>query len=504
MTQNTVTEASNHAALEQSAHAVLPAADRPVLVVAGEALAEPDIDFGAFADDAAFPSTVFFEDDNVGGNEGVMRSSTDDARYSLPSARAAAGRSASFRSTSGKIASLRAAFEKSAAVDSAARRRFPSAERKASPGMGGGVEVTTDREREYWREISRLRGERDTELQLRQSCEAKCQALEVDMACLRKRLESESLQNGGGEAATAGALNGLHVAKTRTTDRVGALQQQLSDLKKAISTATRMDDQVTDSTFAQGMGLLHHELQNWTVNNFRRVKVDVAPSELGEKLEGFVERTRADHLSQIYASFGPAARLAFYQATAVYFLMDAFDAPLLYGLPGEQDWCKHVLLAAENLEQQLTPTAFSKWRAATLESIQQSSHFEDRVQDAIERMTSTISTTLGTLTNTANPNVTGLLTFVRRAVALSHTFRLQRARYEVYLPFPGAAFDAAMMEDISDHSEAPLPQSTAASQIRCATFPAVVKIGDECGDNALLRNVILKAKVLCETHELEP
>ena len=35
------------------------------------------------------------------------------------------------------------------------------------------------------------------------------------------------------------------------------------------------------------------------------------------------------------------------------------------------------------------------------------------------------------------------------------------------------------------------------SQIDCAIFPAVLKLGDERGENTQWRNVILKARVVC-------
>ncbi|KAK5120268.1 hypothetical protein LTR85_006474 [Meristemomyces frigidus] len=397
-------------------------------------------------------------------------------------------RAGSLRSTSSKIANLRATFEKHSPVDAAVKRRFPSAEKK--------TEGISEREREYWKEIARLRDERDKEHELRQTYEEKCAVLEDQVQRLQQQgLEGQS--NGGCEKATAvseAAPESLHVSKTRTED-VSVLQQQLSDLKRSISTSTRMDNQVTDSTFAQEMGVLHHELQNWIVNNFRRVKAEVAPSELSSRLDGIVDDKQAELLKQIYAMFDPPAKLAIYQATAVVFLMDIFTERLLYGLPSEQEWCRHILQAAENLEHQLTSMAYNKWRAATLEAIQHSEGFDALVQTAVTRMTATMVSVLSKLTE-SEPNASGLANVVKRAVSLAHLLRLQRARYDLYLPSPTDSFDPATMEDDSDRSE-----GRPGSAVRCAIFPAVLKIGDEYGDNVHLRNVIVKAKVLCRDPE---
>ncbi|KAK4548056.1 hypothetical protein LTR36_010776 [Oleoguttula mirabilis] len=433
-------------------------------------------------------SSLMAEECDAGDNQEDMRSK--DANGEARDASGETSRAASLRSTSSKIASLRATFEKHSPVDGAAKRRFPSAptsERKTDSHI-------SEREREYWKEIARLRDERDKEHELRQAYEEKCAALEAELGRLQQGLNGNSSAESGKAAVAEAELERFHVVKTRTDD-VSVLQQQLSDLKRNISTSTRMDSQVTDSTFAQEMGVLHHELQNWIVNNFRRVKAEVAPAALSARLEGIEEPTHTSLLNQIYAVFDPAVKLAVYQATAVVFLMDIFTERLLFGLPSEQEWCKHILQAAENLEHQLKSIAYNKWRAATLEAIQQSEGFEVLVQSAVTHVTETISSVLGKLTD-SEPNAAALSGIVKRAVSLAHLLRLQRARYDLYLPSPTDAFDPATMEDVSDCSE-----GQPGSAVRCAIFPALLKIGDEYGDSVHLRNTIVKAKVLCKGSE---
>jgi hypothetical protein len=52
------------------------------------------------------------------------------------------------------------------------------------------------------------------------------------------------------------------------------------------------------------------------------------------------------------------------------------------------------------------------------------------------------------------------------------------------------------MDDVSDDSD-----DLQESAIICATFPSVIKKGDENGDSTHLTNVVLKAKVLLSDTE---
>lgn len=56
-------------------------------------------------------------------------------------------------------------------------------------------------------------------------------------------------------------------------------------------------------------------------------------------------------------------------------------------------------------------------------------------------------------------------------------------------------FDASM-EDVGGEDESSLAERM---MIRCVTFPGIIKEGDENGEQVHLTNVILKARVLCES-----
>jgi len=189
----------------------------------------------------------------------------------------------STRSSSSKIASLRATFEKnSTSPDSTnAKRRFPSGERKLDRDAG--------REREYWKEIARLRDERDKEAELRFAFEDKCTALEAVVEKLRSEVEVQehrTFSNGiAVESEEDEQRQDIDAVQQKTgVCEIQRLERQIADLKRTISTSTRMETVISDSALTQEMGLLNHELQNWIVNNFRKAKGDVRPEALCSRL----------------------------------------------------------------------------------------------------------------------------------------------------------------------------------------------------------------------------
>ncbi|TKA32716.1 hypothetical protein B0A50_00941 [Salinomyces thailandicus] len=398
----------------------------------------------------------------------------------------------SVRSKGSKIANLRAAFEKSSPVDGTSRSRF-------GRSMERMRDRSAEREREYWREISRLRGERDKEQELRQTIEERYKKLEDKFQVLEAELEEQAQTHMNGNAHQNNSDDHVeryheqHSAGTKSED-VSTLQQQLADLKKNISTLTRVDSHVTDSTFAQDMGVLHHELQNWIVCNFRRMKMPSSTDELCFRLEGTADFGRVALLQQIFRTFDPAAKLAFFQSAAVVFLMDVFEADFLFGMSGKQQWCAELLQAASSMRDVLDLPGYNKWRAATVDSLRQSDALQTLVRTAVENVATSICGCLCKVTgiDIGPAGKASLINIIKRAVSLAHLFTVQQAHYEFEFPRPGSALDPEMMEESAEDGDA-----LTSPVISCTTFPAVIKFGDEDGNNLHLRNAIVKAKVLC-------
>ncbi|EME87873.1 uncharacterized protein MYCFIDRAFT_213048 [Pseudocercospora fijiensis CIRAD86] len=405
------------------------------------------------------------------------------------------------RRASSKIANLRAAFERQNSASSlpvspgprspaskgpdASKRRFDR-----SPARGQDVESSKMREQQE-AEIARLRHRLDEEAELRQAFEDKCTALEEETEELRVRLSEKDAQ---WRKEVERRSKELVREKERASGELTSIQRQLYELKKSIAAATRQQSQTADSTFAQEMQHLYHEIQNWVVNNFRRVKLDKSPEEMCARLEAVAEPKHLEHLKPIFENFDPATKLSALQAVTAYYLMEIFEEPLLFGMPLDEAWRRNVKGAAETLPSILSPAALNKWRAVTLDAIKQSTKIKASVDSASQSMSEMICITLNALTEVeeGKAKVASLNAIIRRTISLAHLFRVQRAQYDFILPPPGTAYSADAMEDSSLEGEDPV-----ATTIRCATFPAVWKRGDENGDNPELSNVVLKANVLC-------
>ncbi|KXT17917.1 hypothetical protein AC579_5906 [Pseudocercospora musae] len=407
------------------------------------------------------------------------------------------------RRASSKIANLRAAFERQNSASrlpvsprprspaskspDASKRRFDR-----SPARGQDVESIKMRE-QHEAEIARLKHRLDKEAELRQAFEDKCTALEEETEDLQARL---SEKDGQWRKEVDRRSKDLVREKERASGELKSIQRQLYELKKSIAAATSQQSQTADSTFAQEMQHLYHELQNWVVNNFRRVKLDKSPEEMCARLEAVAETKHLAHLKRIFENFDPAMKLSALQAVTAHYLMEIFEEPLLFGMPVDEAWRHHVKGAAETLPSILSPAALNKWRAVTLDAIKQSTKIKASVESASQSMSEMICITLNTLTEAeeAKAKATSLNAIIKRTISLAHLFRVQRAQYEFILPLPGTAYSSDAMEDSSLEGEDPV-----AATIRCATFPAVWKRGDENGDNTEISNVVIKAKVLCKS-----
>jgi len=391
--------------------------------------------------------------------------------------------SGSGRSVNSKIANLRAAFEKGNTTESSSQRRFASRERKDDR-----LHMTT---------------ELKTERELRIMYEEKCTALGEEVESLRDRLEQSKAEwkrrSREMQQEHERTMQQVQTARASVDPRAIDLQRQIRDLKQSIANSTMMESQITDSTFAQEMGVLHHELQNWIVNNFRRAKADIPQAEIDARIGQVSPAKHSETLRSIYQGFEPAAKLAFYQATAMVYVMDIFDDPLLFGLPDQQDWTNHVRQVSDSLQEVLDGFAFNRWRATTLDCIRQSNKIREPIGNAAEEIAELICVTLGALTDMDLPTEPGrvwmasLMLIIMRAIRLAHLFRIQRPQYTFCLPAASAPFDPSMMEGMFVDNE---PSSERV--VRCAASPSVIKIGDPYGDNAHLRNIVVKAKVICD------
>ena len=413
-----------------------------------------------------------------------------DRPKSASSTSSAQNRPGSIRSTSSKFASLRAAFEQGPSADSAtdsAKRRLTSGDKS--------VDRVSERKQEYEAEITRLKDELEKERELRVAFEEKITSMEEGIEERDGEFEGRMMQM---KTEAEGRLNAMaSEARSRSQD-ASNLQKQLADLKRSVSTSTRTSPQVSDTTFRQEIDILQHEVQNWVVNNFRRVKIEDSPDELCDKIERVAEPKQLTLLRPMYKAFDAAVKLPIYQATVACYMMEIFDEPFLFGLQGQRDWAKRLRQAAEGISSVLDSGTYNRWRANTFDALRQSDGIKEPLEKAATGIAEMICITLQAITDVeeSEPRLTSLKTIIHRAITIAHLIRVQQAQYQFILSSPEDQFDPSSMDDISEETDA-----EAGRTIRCATFPAIIKLSDEDGDELEEKNIVVRAKVLCQDSE---
>lgn len=88
-----------------------------------------------------------------------------------------------------------------------------------------------------------------------------------------------------------------------------------------------------------------------------------------------------------------------------------------------------------------------------------------------------------------------LIPLLASAVKISHHVKAQRARFDIVSPV-GHIFDPEWMEDASG-LEDDLDDELRGKMVGACSFPAVIKWGNEKGEDYHIRSVIYRAKVLC-------
>ncbi|KAI9793030.1 MAG: hypothetical protein M1833_000851 [Piccolia ochrophora] len=272
------------------------------------------------------------------------------------------------------------------------------------------------------------------------------------------------------------------------------LRRQVLDLKHSISLSTRMEGQITDDVFRERMRTLGHDLQNWTINNFRRAKLQV--SNLSDEVRSEVYAAVSG-----YDTLAHTSRLAVIQAIVTKKLVDDIFASYFVGLPKE--CLSHLQWTERYLGDAVPASKVNEWRSGTLTILRQvmvdkpDAPTEMVISRLQERITLLLTTLISSdLSETCSRGLTAIL---RSATQSSWLFRSQRARFKIEVASAESevsnVFDHEFHEDIGGHDERELKGKA----IDCTTFPCVIKLGDENGDKLHLRNIIVKANVLCHT-----
>ncbi len=286
----------------------------------------------------------------------------------------------------------------------------------------------------------------------------------------------------------------LHAAEKELQDRL----QQLLSLKSSISSLTRMESQVTDSELAEALSRIANRVREWVIGNFRRTKFDFSniPPDTERALRA---------ISPSYYNINPTDRLALYQALISSAMMHIFHESVVVGLPEAGP-----LAATRDLATYMHDMGaeYREWLQNTIRCLEKGKA-KYTLQDERKRLTHRLANEIGrrlfalTSVNVAANAQTVLEGILYEAADLQNTLLLQKAQYKVHFfheqDGEKPRFDDIRMESIND-----LDVETDEDGDRIidrvfafCVFPCLEKFGDEHGQNAEARNVLLKASVCC-------
>lgn len=138
----------------------------------------------------------------------------------------------------------------------------------------------------------------------------------------------------------------------------------------------------------------------------------------------------------------------------------------------------------------------NNWRSTTLSIIRRSSNssLASATKQFIDTLVQNIDKFLSDLgaPQSASRNES-LKTILQEATELAQLFRVQKARLEMSMfEEKTIDFDEEIMEDVGGE------EGDDETRVSCVISPAVIKYGDEDGEDEYLRNVLVKGKVLLE------
>jgi hypothetical protein len=431
-------------------------------------------------------------DDTLGEMAEQPRIRTSESTGSLPHV-------ADMAKPGRKVSGIRAAFERSNKQQRVPSNNPPKA-RPQSP-IKWQDSIPEAKMLSHEAEIARLKEELEKEKSARTKVETSATRLEKEVERLKSDLDRkdafwrEELRLQVHEKHSTRSAKDMHSSRNQARLGDNGLQRQLTELKRSISRSTRVESVITsDVTFVQEMGSLAHEVQNWTVNNYRRARISASPEELTAKLAPLINNGQLERLQPVWAGWRPENKIAILQSTVAAILMDIFDDQLLFGMPPQEEWAASLRETAVHMSTVLEDQQYDKWRNSTLDIVRQTAVMSKAVESAAGTMSEYVISTLDALSGQAKSEnkLVSLKPVIRRATTLAHLFRTQRARFTFDLPTPSTSFNPSTMENVAFDRDA-----EEGHPIDCATFPLVLKLGDEHGANTQWQNVLLKANVVC-------
>ncbi|KAJ2986911.1 hypothetical protein NUW58_g4805 [Xylaria curta] len=274
---------------------------------------------------------------------------------------------------------------------------------------------------------------------------------------------------------------------------IRTLRSQITGLKQWVSTNTKKSDQTSDEEFGETIAKLRNGLQNWAVSHFRKSSFDL----------GKADQNIIDDLGQLVPTYEELAvsetKAAFLQSIVSSILVEMVFNVYFVGLPEEQatqfDQIEKYMAHLSSAE------VVNEWRAVTLSMLRKECvpKMQQETDAVIQSVMTRVNCVLDNITDAKATDVRdqALRVLVANAINLARLLVAQKALFRVtmpkILPYQRILFEADTMDHIGEEDE----DGLASREIRCITFPGIVKTGDENGKHLQYRNVIAKATVLC-------
>ncbi|KAK0102461.1 hypothetical protein ONS95_006080 [Cadophora gregata] len=274
-------------------------------------------------------------------------------------------------------------------------------------------------------------------------------------------------------------------------EMVRLLQGQVRGLKSWVSSSSKVGEQVSDEVFGEEMRRLGNGLQNWVITHFRRVRIDTskAPDSTLSSLE---------HLVPAYESLASSSKIHLIQSLVSQLLVTHVFSAYFIGLAPEQ--ANELANVEKTLSNFGSAESMNQWRSTTLSILRKESQkLQPSTTAVIDDIVSQVNNIMDGISDTKHTEGRdqALRSMIGSSIELSRQLRVQKAAYSIMMPrivdYQKTMFDADSMEDIGGEDE----DSLSDREIKCVTFPGIVKAGDENGEKSHLRNVVAKIRVLC-------
>lgn len=275
-------------------------------------------------------------------------------------------------------------------------------------------------------------------------------------------------------------------------DEIRSLKGHIAGLKQWVSTNTARGDQTSDEEFGDSMAKLANGLQNWVIVHFRRAKLDFTHADQAVIHE-------LSELVPMYELLASSSKVHLLQSVVSSVLVEIIFNAYFVGLP--RDRADQLAQVEKCLGSLTSIETANQWRAMTLTMLRKEAtpRMQEETALVIESVISRVNHILDAITDASTTEARdhALRSLVHNSVELARLLVVQKATFKVYMPkiFPHQRilFEASTMEDIGAEDE----ENLSGCEIRCVTFPGMIKTGDENGGHPQFTNVVAKARVLC-------